>query len=58
MQLKMSDIDWTISKEGYDVTVSASIGDLFLGQRVYRFETTQNAKKRAMELIREFGSLL
>jgi hypothetical protein len=55
--IKMQDIDWVISKDGYDVTVIAKIGDLSLGQRIYRFETKENAKKRAYQFISEFGSL-
>lgn len=56
-KFNVKDIDWTIIKEGHDVIIKASLGDLFLGTKTYKFETREAAKKRAMKHIKQFGSL-
>lgn len=56
-KLNLKDIDWVIIKTDYQIMVRASIGDLSLGQRIYKFETRENAKKLAIERIKQYGSL-
>jgi hypothetical protein len=51
------DIDWVIIKTDYQIMVRASIGDLSLGQKIYKFETRENAKKLAIKHIKQYGSL-
>lgn len=55
--INMNDIDWVIIKTDYQIMVRASIGDLSLGQRIYKFETKENAKKLAIKHIKQYGSL-
>jgi len=55
--INIDDIDWVIIKNDYNVSVRASIGDLSLGQKIYKFETRDNAKKLAIKHIQEYGSL-
>jgi len=55
--INIDDIDWVIIKNDYHVSVRASIGDLSLGQKIYKFETRDNAKKLAIKHIQEYGSL-
>lgn len=55
--ININDIDWTIVKNEYAVEISASLGDLFLGNRIYKFETRDNAKKLAFKHIQQYGSL-
>ena len=56
-KLNLEDIDWIIIKNDYHISVRASIGDLSLGQRVYKFETKEEAKRLAIQRIKEYGSL-
>jgi hypothetical protein len=56
-KLNVKDIDFTIVKEGHDVIIKASLGDLFLGSKIYKFETRDRAKKRAIDHIKKYGSL-
>ena len=56
-KLNLEDIDWVIIKNDYHISVRASIGDLSLGQRVYKFETKEEAKRLAIQRIKEYGSL-
>ena len=51
------DIDWVIIKTDYQIMVRASIGDLSLGQKIYKFETRENANKLAIKHIKQYGSL-
>jgi hypothetical protein len=55
--ININDIDWVIIKNDYHVSVRASLGDLSLGQKIYKFETKENAKKLAIQRIKEYGSL-
>lgn len=55
--INIDDIDWVIIKTDYQIMVRASIGDLSLGQRIYKFETRENAKKLAIKHIKQYGSL-
>lgn len=55
--IKIDDIDWVIIKTDYQIMVRASIGDLSLGQKIYKFETRENAKKLAIKHIKQYGSL-
>ena len=55
--INMEDIDWVIIKNDYHVSVRASVGDLSLGQKIYKFETRDNAKKLAIIHIKQYGSL-
>ena len=55
--INIEDIDWVIIKTDYQIMVRASIGDLSLGQKVYKFETWTNAKKLAIQHIQQYGSL-
>ena len=56
--INIDDIDWVIIKNDYHVSVRASLGDLSLGQKIYKFETRENAKKLAIKHIQEYGSLI
>ena len=56
--INIDDIDWVIIKNDYHVSVRASLGDLSLGQKIYKFETRDNAKKLAIKHIQEYGSLI
>ena len=56
-KLNLEDIDWVIIKNGYHISVRASLGDLSLGQRIYKFETKEEAKRLAIQRIKEYGSL-
>jgi hypothetical protein len=55
--INTDDIDWVIIKTDYHVSVRASLGDLSLGQKIYKFETIDNAKKLAILHIKQHGSL-
>jgi hypothetical protein len=55
--INTNDIDWVIIKTDYQIMVRASIGDLSLGQKIYKFETRENAKKLAIKHIKQYGSL-
>jgi hypothetical protein len=55
--ININDIDWVIIKQDYHVSVRASIGDLSLGQKIYKFETRDNAKRLAIKDIQQYGSL-
>lgn len=55
--INIDDIDWVIIKTDYQIMVRASIGDLSLGQKIYKFETRENAKKLAIKHIKQYGSL-
>ena len=55
--INIEDIDWVIIKTDYQIMVRASIGDLSLGQRIYKFETRENAKQLAIKHIKQYGSL-
>jgi hypothetical protein len=55
--INTDDIDWVIIKTDYHVSVRASLGDLSLGQKIYKFETRDNAKKLAILHIKQYGSL-
>ena len=55
--ININEIDWVIIKNDYHVSVRASIGDLSLGQKIYKFETRDNAKKLAIKDIQQNGSL-
>lgn len=55
--INVDDIDWVIIKNDYHVSVRASLGDLSLGQKIYKFETRDNAKKLAIKHIQQYGSL-
>ena len=55
--ININEIDWVIIKNDYHVSVRASIGDLSLGQRIYKFETKENAKQLAIKHIKQYGSL-
>lgn len=55
--INIDDIDWVIIKTDYQIMVRASIGDLSLGQRIYKFETRENAKQLAIKHIKQYGSL-
>ena len=55
--INVEDIDWVIIKTDYQIMVRASIGDLSLGQRIYKFETKENAKQLAIKHIKQYGSL-
>jgi hypothetical protein len=55
--INTEDIDWVIIKTDYQIMVRASIGDLSLGQKIYKFETRENAKKLAIKHIKQYGSL-
>ena len=55
--INTQDIDWVIIKTDYQIMVRASIGDLSLGQKIYKFETRENAKKLAIKHIKQYGSL-
>ena len=56
-KLNLKEIDWVIIKTDYTVMVRASIGDLSLGSKVYKYVTREEAKKRASDFIIENGSL-
>jgi len=56
-KLTLKEIDWVIIKHDYTVMVRASIGDLSLGSRVYKYVTREQAKKMASEYIQQHGSL-
>jgi hypothetical protein len=56
-KLNLEDIDWIIIKNDYHISVRASIGDLSLGQRIYKFQTKEEAKRLAIQRIKEYGSL-
>ena len=56
-KLNLKEIDWVIIKTDYTVMVRASIGDLSLGSKVYKYVTREEAKKRASDYIEEYGSL-
>ena len=56
-KLNLEDIDWIIIKNDYHISVRASIGDLSLGQRIYKFATKEEAKRLAIQRIKEYGSL-
>lgn len=56
-KLTLKEIDWVIIKTDYSVVVRASIGDLSLGSKVYKYVTREEAKKRASDFIIENGSL-
>ena len=55
--ININEIDWVIIKNDYHVSVRASIGDLSLGQKIYKFETRDNAKRLAIKDIQQNGSL-
>ena len=55
--INVDDIDWVVIKNDYHVSVRASLGDLSLGQKIYKFETRDNAKKLAIKHIQQYGSL-
>ena len=55
--INIDDIDWVIIKTDYQIMVRASIGDLSVGQKIYKFETRENAKKLAIKHIKQYGSL-
>ena len=56
-KLNLKEIDWVIIKTDYSVMDRASIGDLSLGSKVYKYVTREEAKKRASDFIMENGSL-
>jgi hypothetical protein len=56
-KLNLKDIEWVIIKTDYSVMVRASIGDLSLGSKVYKYVTREEAKKRASDFIIKNGSL-
>jgi hypothetical protein len=55
--ININDIDWVIIKQDYHVSVRASVGDLSLGQKIYKFETRDGAKRLAIKDIQQYGSL-
>ena len=55
--ININEIDWVIIKNDYHVSVRASIGDLSLGQKIYKFETRDSAKRLAIKDIQQNGSL-
>jgi len=55
--ININEIDWVIIKNDYHVSVRASIGDLSLGQKIYKFETRDEAKRLAIKDIQQNGSL-
>ena len=55
--INIEDIDWVIIKTDYQIMVRASIGDLSLGQKIYKFETRDGAKRLAIKDIQQNGSL-
>jgi hypothetical protein len=55
--ININEIDWVIIKNDYHVSVRASIGDLSLGQKIYKFETRDGAKRLAIKDIQQNGSL-
>lgn len=57
-KLNLKEIDWVIIKTDYSVIVRASIGDLSLGSKVYKYVTREQAKKMASDYIQENGSLI
>ena len=56
-QINIDEIDWVIIKNDYQVMVRASVGDLSLGAKTYKYVTRNEAKKLATLFIKQYGSL-
>lgn len=56
-KVNIKDIDWVIIKHDYSIIVRASIGELGLGSKVYKYVTSKQAKKMASDYIKKHGSL-
>jgi hypothetical protein len=55
--INLEDIDWVIIKTDYQIMVRASVGDLSLGSKIYKYVTRIEAKKLATLHIKQYGSL-
>lgn len=55
--VNIKEIDWVIIRNDYQIVVRASLGDISLGSKVYKYTTREEAKKMATEYIKKNGSL-